>query len=237
MPESLPLDHGLFGRLRRDAGADWSRYVDHRFVRALGAGTLAKPAFQHYLRQDYLFLIQFARAYALAGYKSGTLEELRAAAAAVSAIVDVEMPLHIGYCAEWGLTEADMQAEPEALETIAYTRFVLDRGVAGDRLDLEAALIPCIVGYAEIAASLRADPATQREANPYAAWIDAYAGPDYVALATRAIEAMERMGQARGAAARYVDLLANFRAACRLEAAFWEMGWAAGATACGTQAC
>ena len=225
MPDALPLQHGLFGRLRRDAGEDWTRYVDHLFVRALGDGTLPKPAFQHYLKQDYLFLIQFARAYALAGYKSATLAELRAAAASVSAIVDVEMPLHVGYCAEWGLTETDMQAEPEALETIAYTRFVLERGLAGDRLDLEAALIPCIVGYGEIAARLRADPATRTEGNPYAAWIDVYTSPDYVAVAARAIEAMDRMGQARGADARYADLLATFRAASRLEAAFWDMGW------------
>ena len=88
MPDALPLQHGLFGRLRRDAGEDWTRYVDHPFVRALGDGTLPKPAFQHYLKQDYLFLIQFARAYALAGYKSATLAELRAAAASVSARCD-----------------------------------------------------------------------------------------------------------------------------------------------------
>ena len=232
MPNKLPLQHGLFGRLRQDAGSDWNHFVDHRFVRALGAGTLPRAAFQHYLQQDYLFLIQFARAYALAGYKSGTLAELRAAAASVSAIVDVEMPLHVSYCAEWGLSEADMQAEPEALETIAYTRFVLERGLAGDRLDLEAALIPCVVGYGEIAARLRADPATRREGNPYTAWIDAYTSPDYTALATRAIEAMERMGQARGGDARYADLLATFRAATRLEAAFWEMGWSAGSGGC-----
>ncbi len=232
MPNHLPLDFGLFGRLRRDAGADWERYVNHRFVRALGAGTLPRPAFQHYLKQDYLFLIQFARAYALAGYKSATLAELRAAASSVSAIVDVEMPLHVGYCAEWGLTEADMQAEPEALETIAYTRFVLERGLAGDRLDLEAALIPCICGYAEIAARLRADPATRTAGNPYAAWIDAYTSPDYAAVATDAIEGMERMGQTRGATDRYTGLLATFRAATRLEAAFWDMGWSAGSGGC-----
>lgn len=232
MPSPLNLDFGLFGLLRRDAGADWNRYVDHRFVRALGAGTLPRPAFQHYLKQDYLFLIQFARAYALAGYKSANLAELRAAAASVSAIVDVEMPLHVGYCAEWGLSEADMQAEPEALETIAYTRFVLERGLAGDRLDLEAALIPCICGYAEIATRLRADPATRIDGNPYAAWIDAYTSPGYLAVAADAIEAMDRMGQARGAAARYPDLLATFRTATRLEAAFWEMGWSAGNAEC-----
>jgi thiaminase (transcriptional activator TenA) len=225
MTDPLPLDQGLFGRLRRDAGAAWERYIRHPFVLGLGDATLPQPAFQHYLKQDYLFLIHFARAYALAGFKSTGLTDLRAAAAAVSAIVDVEMPLHVRYCAEWGLTEAQMAAEPEDLETIAYTRFVLERGLAGDRLDLDTALIPCVVGYAEVAERLAADPATQRQGNPYAAWIDAYAADDYRALAAAAIANLDRQSAARGGDARYADLLSTFTAATRLEEAFWEMGW------------
>lgn len=225
-PDScLPLDQGLFGRLRRDAGAAWERYVRHPFVRALGAGTLPQPAFRHYLQQDYLFLIQFARAYALAGYKSTDLADLRAAAASVSNIVDVEMPLHVKYCAGWGLTEAQMAAEPEDLETMAYTRFVLERGMAGDRLDLDAALIPCVVGYAEVAQLLLADPATKLDGNPYADWIAAYSSDEYKAVAAGAIEKLDRQAARRGGEARYADLLATFTAATRLEEAFWEMGW------------
>jgi len=225
MTDPLPLDQGLFGRLRRDAGAAWERYIRHPFVLGLGDATLPQAAFQHYLKQDYLFLIHFARAYALAGFKSTSLADLRAAAAAVSAIVDVEMPLHVRYCAEWGLTEAQMAAEPEDLETMAYTRFVLERGLAGDRLDLDTALIPCVVGYAEAAARLAADPATRRQGNPYAAWIDAYAADDYRALAAAAIANLDRQSAARGGDARYSDLLSTFIAATRLEEAFWEMGW------------
>ena len=33
---ALPLDQGVFGRLRRDAGEAWERYVRHPFVLALG---------------------------------------------------------------------------------------------------------------------------------------------------------------------------------------------------------
>lgn len=224
----MKLDQGLFGRLRRDAGAHWHDYVGHRFVRALGDGTLPEAAFAHFLKQDYLFLIHFARAYALAGFKSGTLAELRAAAASVSAIVDVEMPLHVAYCQGWGLSEAQMAAEPEALETMAYTRFVLERGLSGDRLDLDVALAPCVVGYGEAVALLLEQPGTRREGNPYAAWMDAYAGAEYQALVASCIDNLDRQGMARGAEARYPDLLASFVAATRLETAFWDMGWAAG---------
>jgi thiaminase/transcriptional activator TenA len=220
---TLPLDRGLFGRLRQDAGTDWRDYVSHPFVRSLGDGTLPRAAFQRYLTQDYLFLVQFARAYALAGYKSATLTDLRAAAAGLSAIVDVEMKLHVAYCAEWGLTENDMAVEPEAMETIAYTRFVLDTGLAGDLLDLHVALAPCLIGYAEIGERL-VDEGTA-VGNPYAAWIAAYAGAEYSAAAIGALETLERLGAERGAEARYGRLAEIFLSATRLETAFWEMGW------------
>jgi thiaminase/transcriptional activator TenA len=138
------------------------------------------------------------------------------------------MPLHVAYCRDWGLSEAQMAAEPEAMETVAYTRFVLDCGLAGDRLDLEVALAPCVVGYAEAVARLLDDPATVRDGNPYAAWMEAYSGTAYHAAVTAAMARLERIGAARGAEARYPQLLRTFVAATRLEAAFWDMGLAAG---------
>lgn len=224
----LPLDQGLFGRLRRDAGAVWDGYVAHAFVRSLGQGTLPQAAFRHFLIQDYLFLIHFARAHALAGFKATQLVDIRAAAAMVSAIVDVEMPLHVTYCAGWGLNEAQMAAAPEALETTAYTRFVLECGLAGDLLDLQVALAPCIVGYGESGERLLADPATRRDGNPYDEWIAAYTSEGYRRVVRDAVAMLDRLGETRGATVRYPQLLATFIAATRLETAFWDMGWRAG---------
>jgi thiaminase/transcriptional activator TenA len=224
----LPLDQGLFGRLRRDAGTVWDGYVAHDFVRALGKGTLPEAAFRHFLVQDYLFLIHFARAHALAGFKATQLADIRAAAAAVSAIVEVEMPLHVSYCASWGLSEEQMAATPEAMETMAYTRFVLERGLAGDLLDLQVALAPCLVGYGESGEQLLVDPTTLRDGNPYDAWIAAYTSESYRSIVRDAVATLDRLGAAHGASARYPQLLATFVAATRLETAFWDMGWRAG---------
>ncbi|AMD01600.1 TenA family protein [Halomonas chromatireducens] len=123
---------------------DWRAYTEHDFVRSLGAGTLAEDAFRHYLQQDYLFLIHFARAYALAAYKSRTLADLRQAHEGLKAIVDVELGLHVGYCREWNISEEALASLPEARATMAYTRYVLDTGNRGDLLDLHALpMAPC----------------------------------------------------------------------------------------------
>src|SRR5579864_4744650 len=109
----------LFQRLVAAAGAIWHAYTRHEFVLSLARGDLPQAAFRHYLVQDYLFLLHFARAWGLAVYKSETLAEMRRAHSLVAATLDVEIGLHLDYCRGWGLSEAQMAAGPEALETVA----------------------------------------------------------------------------------------------------------------------
>ena len=220
----MTVEPALFPRLVRASEANWRAYVDHEFVLQLAAGVLSEPCFRRYLIQDYLFLIHFARAWGLAIYKSDTLSEMRRAERLVAATLDVEIGLHIDYCRGWGLSEGAMAAEPEASETIAYTRFVLDRGVAGDRLDLETALAPCIVGYAVIAAERMTDPATRLDRNRYREWLEMYAGAEYQTLAREAEAALDEQFARRGGDGRFASLAANFSLAARLEAGFWRMG-------------
>ena len=190
----------------------------------LAAGDLPEACFRRYLVQDYLFLLHFARAWGLAVYKSDTLPEMRRAQRLVAATLDVEIGLHIDYCRGWGLSETALAAEPEASATIAYTRFVLDRGLAGDRLDLEVALAPCVVGYAVIASERMADPRTRLAGNPYREWLEMYAGEEYQRLAGEAAAALEDQFTRRGGEGRVAALAANFALATRLEAEFWQMG-------------
>lgn len=214
----------LFARLKADNAPAWTAYTDHAFVRSLADGTLPQPAFRHYLAQDYLFLIHFARAYALAAYKSDNLADIRMAAASLTNIVEREMGLHVEFSRAWGLGEAEMEAAPEAAQTMAYTRFVLERGMAGDLLDLHVALAPCFVGYAEIARAIGSVAAH----NPYRLWVEAYASDDYQKAAAGEIELLDRLMESRGGPGRIASLSATFGAATRLEADFWQMGLDAG---------
>ena len=221
------MDHmpeNLFDRLKAACQDDWRAYTGHEFVRQLAAGTLAEASFRHYLGQDYLFLIHFARAYALAAYKTADLAEMRAAVASVDGILNTEMALHIEYCKGWGLDEAAMAALPEAKATMAYTRFVLESGMAGDSLDLYVALAPCVIGYGEIGAGLAADPATEISGNPYTSWIEMHAGVEYQEVAAGAIAQLDRLADQRLTPARFDALARTFRQATQLEADFWQMG-------------
>ena len=220
----------IFSALKATCPEDWDAYVRHDFVRQLGAGNLPEACFRHYLGQDYIFLTHFARAYALAAFKSDELDDMRAAAATLDALINSEMALHVKYCAGWGLSEAEMAALPEAEANLAYTRFVLDAGMAGDLLDLLVALAPCVMGYAEIGTWLAADPASDTsDANPYRDWIEMYAGAEYQEVARGALAQLDRVAARRLgpepiASPRWAKLAETFRTATRLEIGFWDMG-------------
>lgn len=216
----------IFDRLKAAAPTEWASYVDHSFVRQMGQGSLPETAFRTYLVQDCLFLIQFARAWALAAYKSRRPSDIRAAQAGLAAILD-ETDLHVRLCARWGLSKADIEAAPEHQATVAYTRFVLDCGAAGDLLDLHVALSPCVIGYAEIGRALSPDGVAALGDHPYREWIGEYAGEGYQGVAAAARLHLDELAARSMTEQRFTELVAIFAQASRLEADFWQMGLAA----------
>lgn len=205
--------------------SDWQAYTEHQFVLQLAAGNLEQPCFLHYLKQDFLFLKQYARAYALAIYKAKTLADMRKALPSVHALLDSEIGHHVNYCSNWGLTEADLEAEDEDVGTVAYTRYVLDAGMMGDIVDLYAALAPCSIGYAEIGRLLMNDPRTQLEGNPYQSWLSLYSGEEFQQGVTSGIEHFDSLlADIALDSPRGQHLVKVFRTATRMEVAFWQQG-------------
>ena len=219
-------DYGRAFALWRDAALEsWEAYTRHRFVRALGDGTLPRGAFLHYMRQDYVFLMQYARAWSLAVAKSDSRREMQVAAATVDALVNHELQLHVEVCAAEGITEAELFDLPEAPQNLAYTRFVLASGYSGGFLDLMAALAPCSFGYGEIGLRL----ASEASSTTYQRWIDTYAGREFQdgcvglgAMIDGALE--ERLGARFAEAPCWNALCRTFQTATELEAGFWDMG-------------
>lgn len=219
-------DYGKAFALMRDAAqGPWRDYTRHAFVEGMKDGTLPREAFLHYLRQDYVFLIHFARAWALAVVKSETHSEMLTAVGTVNALVAEEMQLHIGICQAEGITQEELFATSERPENLAYTRFVLEAGYSGDLLDLLAALAPCVMGYGEIGKWLAAEATS----DTYRDWIDTYASDDYQSACKAVGELLDsalirRKGHEFHTLPRWKRLCQTFRTATELEVNFWQMG-------------
>ncbi|KAI0200485.1 Rapamycin-insensitive companion of mTOR, N-term-domain-containing protein [Astrocystis sublimbata] len=220
----LPFAPGRFVEWllsRPDVAPVWHRFVNHPFVLAMGNGELPLESFKGYLVQDYLYLVHFARANALASYKSKNMQDIAAGAKIVQHI-HTEMKLHIDYCQSFGIEKNEIEATEEHQACTAYTRYVLDIGQSEDWLGLQIALAPCLLGYGAIAKQLHGDPCTKTEGNTYWPWILNYVADDYVQAVQTGCELIERNAVLHSPS-RIEELVKIFIHATKMEIGFWEM--------------
>ena len=209
---------------RNDVSYAWYEFTHHEFVEKLGDGTLEESRFKYYMIQDYLYLIHFARANALSAYKAKNMDDIASSAAIVTHIQN-EMRLHVEECATLGLSEAEMAKQEEHQACTAYTRYVLDIGQSEDWLALQVALLPCLLGYAEIAKRLKGlqKNLNTKQPNRYMSWIENYVAEDYTKAVRTGCGLIEKHAHSQSPQ-RIAELVKIFVHAVKMETGFWDMG-------------
>lgn len=237
---TLPFAPGRFIEYlldRDDVRGPWRDHTEHEFVQRLANGTLPLQVFRHYLIQDYLFLIHFARANALAAYKAKSLEDITRSAENVAHIQE-ELKLHLEYCKDFSISIDEIEKHEESQACTAYTRYVLDIGQSEDWLGLQVALLPCLIGYGMIARRLYDDPKTVHEGNIYWKWVETYVAEDYteamrnssgscfhkLQIKANHKEDLVEKEAVKQSVSRIDELAKIFIHATRMEAGFWDMG-------------
>ena len=208
-------------KLIKNSNPYWDNYIQHEFIQKLAKGTLKLENFQHYLIQDYIYLFHYSRAFALAMYKSENFEQMNLSRQNLNAILD-EIQLHISYCKEFGIDEKSIYNQKESPACIAYTRYLLDCGMNGDLAQLYAGVIPCFVGYAQVANYINENNLSVKN-NPYQSWIDMYASKEYQEAADAATEFFEEL--CKDLSEKQMQKIQDiFTTATRMEISFWQMG-------------
>jgi thiaminase/transcriptional activator TenA len=209
-------------RLRRRVDAIWEAQHNHPFVRGIGEGTLDVERFKFWVRQDYVFLIEYGRLLALAAARAPELATMTRFAGLLSETLETEMSLHRSYAAQFGISAEELEAEEKAPVTQGYTDFLVRTAAAGDFAELVAALLPCMWGFCEIGQRLAAGPQPADER--YRRWIEMYSSPDFAALAEWCRELLDGLAAGRTEDERS-RLEAAFVTSSRYEHLFWEMAY------------
>jgi len=220
--ENEAMAERLSELLRQKVAGIWEAQHQHPFVRGIGDGTLGLERFQFWLRQDYVFLIEYARLLALAAARSPDLETMTRFATLLKETVETEMNLHRAYAAEFGISHDQLEREPTAPTTRGYTDFLLRVAATGDFAELVAALLPCMWAFSEIGRRLAMQPAPSEKR--YARWIAMYSSREFAELAEWCRDLLDSL--AAGLPERDLQKLeAAFLTSSRYEWQFWEMAW------------
>lgn len=200
----------------------WSATFDHPMVTRLGAGTLSEERFRYWVRQDYRYLLDYARVFAYGTAKAPDVDWMGAFAERLGSTINDEMDLHRSYAAEFGISEGALEATEPSPTTRGYTDFLVRIAATGTFGDIVAALLPCLWGFYETATYLARDGFPDDER--YAEWVRTYSGEAFAELTDWSKTMMDDVAErsTRQERKRYRQL---FRTSARYEYRFWDAAW------------
>jgi thiaminase/transcriptional activator TenA len=214
---------GFSDDLRRMGASMWETEQSHPFVTGIGDGSLPLENFRYYMRQDYLFLVDYCRAISLAVAKAPTVEDMGWFAKLIHETLNTEMSLHIGFCADFGISEEDLFATKPSPTTLAYTNHMIQTGFSGSIGEIATVILPCAWGYSEIGHML-ADRGVPESQPLYGKWIDMYTSPGYDELVVWLRSFIDRV--ALGAGDDELERMKQvFMLSSQFEYMFWDAAY------------
>lgn len=212
----------LTEKFYQDASEVWESFHDHPFVKGLGDGTLEEESFRFYMIQDYLYLLEYVKVFALGLTKSKDEFLQRKFAAHIHNTLNVEMDIHKAYMARLGITPDEVAAAKPSIHNQAYTSYMIDAASTGDALDALTAILACAWSYAAIAAEMLNRNPGARDHQFYGEWVQGYTSEAFVSAAEDLIALTNQYGaEVSDQRAEALSLL--FTNCCRFEYGFWDM--------------
>jgi len=200
----------------------WRQNHNHPFVEGMGDGTLEKEKFRFYMIQDYLYLIDYAKLFAIGAMKATDVQTMGKFAALLDSTLNEEMSLHREYAKKFEISEKELEKAQPSPTTLAYTHYMLHVGQSGTLAELVAALLPCMWSYWEIGKELSEKPGANNEF--YREWIEMYSSEEFGELATWCINLFDSLTEDKSEA-ELEKLEEIFLNTTRFEYMFWDMAY------------
>ena len=198
----------------------WDSYMSHPFILGLNDGTLDIEKFKFYLTQDYLYLLDYTKVFALGIVKSKKEEHMQLFGDMVQMIINSETDTHKSYLDKLNMTREAIFATPTSLTTESYTKYMLSEAFEGGLAEITTAVLACSWSYKYIADNMDKNA----DHGFYAPWVEAYASDDYTKGNDIIINLLDEL--TKDYTEEQLSYLDNIIWNCsRYEGMFWDMAW------------
>ncbi len=215
-------DRGIISRLMGSVSDIWPEYNNHPFVKGIETGTLDPEKFRHYIIQDYLYLNEYTKVFALGVSKAKSLKTMRLCASIIEAIANVEMDIHRGYMGRLNVSQDELDSAKTELENTSYTSYMLRVAYDEGEAEILAAILSCALSYEDIAKAIVKNNPEAVNHELYGDWVKCYSGEEYCSANRVLVSALEEAVQ--GYSDSQLEHIAGIFRICSLyEMGFWDM--------------
>ncbi|GAA0441931.1 thiaminase II [Lentibacillus halophilus] len=172
----------------------WNSYLEHPFVKGIGDGTLDVEKFKHFMKQDYIYLMEYSRIFAIGASKARDLKTMTIFANLLHGTMNEEMDLHREYASKFGITKDELEATEPSATVTAYTSYMLNKAQSGGVENAIAAVLACAWSYNFIGNELATWPnGTEHEL--YGNWVKMYSSDAFANIAKNCIDLIDDIGK------------------------------------------
>lgn len=208
-------------RLLQDSADIWQEYNQHPFVRGIQDGTLSKDRFRFYMIQDYLYLEEYAKAFAVGVAKAKSIPVAMLFAKYIP-VMTGELNVHEGYLARLNVTQEEIDSARRSLDNVSYTSYMLRVAYEEGEAEILAAILSCAYSYQVIAEKILQNNPKADQDPFYGDWVRGYSDAGYAEANVELIDALNRLTKDYNEE-QIAHLSDIFRICSRYELAFWEM--------------
>lgn len=201
----------------------WMAYNEHPFVLGIQNGTLEREKFRFYMIQDYLYLGDYAKIFALGVAKATNLSNAMLFSQYIS-VMNGELNVHSDYMARLGITQEDIDSAKRSLDSLSYTSYMLRVAYEETEVEIVAAILACAYSYEVIAKKMVENNPAAVDDEFYGSWISGYVSEEYSEENRVLIELLDDMTKSY-TPAQIEHLKEVFLTCSRYEMAFWDLSW------------
>ncbi|TPG68417.1 thiaminase II [Brevibacillus laterosporus] len=209
--------------LYAEAKPIWEKTHVHPFITGIANGNLSVSAFIHYMKQDYLFLQEYAKLFAIASIKATRLDWSGRFAQIMTSTLQEEMSLHREYAQRLGISHNELETAEPSFVMLAYTSYMLQVAHQGSLGEGVSALLPCMWSYQEIGKRLVQKPGVTNHPQ-YGKWVRMYSSDEFASSTNWVKGVLDEIARDSNEQER-ARMKQHFIATCKMEYLFWDMAY------------
>ena len=202
----------------------WDSYNKHPFVKEIENGNLNIDKFRFYMIQDYLYLLDYAKVFALGVVKAKDEDVMRIFADLVNSTLSSEMNIHKKYMERLGITKEEILCSKQSLANKSYTNYMLWVSNNENIASIAVAVLSCSWSYKIIAENILKNNPKALEHEFYGEWIEGYSSLKYEEGNNQIINLVNKLTV--GFSEKEIENLKEIFVNCsRYEYMFWDMAF------------
>ncbi len=211
-------------RLLEATAEIWEKYYTHPFVKGIETGTLEREKFRYYIMQDFLYLEDYARAFAIGMAKAKSAETIQLFSGYIKLLTEGEMDIHRGYMGKFEVSRSELEKTERNLDNLSYTSYMLRVAYEEGESEILAAILSCAYSYELIAKNMVKNIPDCVNHDFYGEWISGYASDEYADGNAKLIEILDRLTE-NYTKKQLKHLTDIFKACSEYELRFWDFSF------------